>query len=120
MPEKRPTSVGEYIASFPQETQILLRELRKAIQAAAPKAEEVISYGMPAYKQNRILVYFAGHKDHIGFYPTPSGILHFKKDIEKYKWSKGAVQFPVTEKLPLSLIKRIVRFRLLEDSVIPA
>ncbi len=111
-----PSSVDEYIGSFPKETRILLSELRKAIKAAAPKAEEVISYNMPAYKQNGILVYFAGHKKHIGFYPTASGILNFRKEIEKYNSSKGAIQFPITEKLPLSLIKQIVKFRLLEDS----
>jgi uncharacterized protein YdhG (YjbR/CyaY superfamily) len=110
-----PSSVDEYIASFPKETQILLNEIRKAIKAAAPKAEEVISYNMPAYKQNGILVYFAGYKKHIGFYPTTSGVLNFRKEIEKYNCSKGAIQFPTTEKLPLSLIKQIVKFRLLED-----
>src|SRR5579863_6432559 len=109
-----PRSVDEYIASFPKETQRLLSELRKTIKAAAPNAEEVISYQMPAYKQKGILVYFAGYKNHIGFYPTASGILNFKKEIEKYTWSKGAVQFPLTEKLPVTLIAQIVKFRVLE------
>jgi uncharacterized protein YdhG (YjbR/CyaY superfamily) len=109
-------SVDEYIASFPKETQRLLSELRKTIKAAAPEAEEVISYNMPAYKQNGILVFFAGYKNHIGFYPTASGILNFRKEIEKYTWSKGAVQFPITDKLPVTLIRQIVKFRVLEDS----
>jgi uncharacterized protein YdhG (YjbR/CyaY superfamily) len=111
-----PLSVDGYISSFPQEVKIMLNELRKTIRAAAPEAEEVISYNMPAYKLKGILVYFAGYKKHVGFYPTASGIANFRKEIENYKWSKGAIQFPINEKLPLSLIKRIVKFRLLQDS----
>jgi uncharacterized protein YdhG (YjbR/CyaY superfamily) len=111
-----PLSVDGYISSFPPEVKILLNELRKTIRAAAPNAEEVISYNMPAYKQKGILVYFAGYKKHVGFYPTASGIANFRKEIENYKWSKGAIQFPINEKLPLPLIKRIVKFRLLQDS----
>jgi uncharacterized protein YdhG (YjbR/CyaY superfamily) len=111
-----PLSVDGYISSFPQEVKILLNELRKTIRAAAPEAEEVISYNMPAYKLKGILVYFAGYKNHVGFYPTASGIANFRKEIENYKWSKGAIQFPINEKLPLHLIERIVKFRLLQDS----
>jgi uncharacterized protein YdhG (YjbR/CyaY superfamily) len=112
----KPLSVDEYIGSFPKATQRLLGELRKVIKAAAPEAEEVISYSMPAYKQNGILVYFAGCKNHIGFYPTASGIVNFRKEIEKYTWSKGAIQFPISQKLPLGLIRQIVKFRVMEDS----
>src|SRR5580700_5482726 len=111
-----PLSVDGYISSFPPEVKILLKELRKTIRAAAPNAEEVISYNMPEYKLKGILVYFAGYKKHVGFYPTASGIANFRKEIENYKWSKGAIQFPINEKLPLPLIKRIVKFRLLQDS----
>jgi uncharacterized protein YdhG (YjbR/CyaY superfamily) len=113
----KPMSVDEYIGSFPREMQRLLGELRKVIKAAAPESEEVISYSMPAYKQNGILVYFAGHKNHVGFYPTASGILNFRKEIEKYTWSKGAIQFPISQKLPLGLIRQIVKFRIMEDSL---
>jgi uncharacterized protein YdhG (YjbR/CyaY superfamily) len=113
----KPLSVDEYIGSFPKATQRLLGELRKVIKAAAPEAEEVVSYSMPAYKQNGILVYFAGCKNHIGFYPTASGIINFSKEIEKYTWSKGAIQFPISQKLPLGLIRQIVKFRVMEDSV---
>ena len=111
-----PLSVDGYISSFPPEVKILLNELRKTIRAAAPNAEEVISYNMPAYKLKGILVYFAGYEKHIGFYPTASGVAKFRKEIEDYKWSKGAIQFPINEKLPLPLIKRVVKFRLLQDS----
>jgi len=85
--------------------------LRATIKKAAPKAEEVISYGMPAYKQNGMLVYFAAYAKHIGFYPSSSGISAFKKEISVFKWSKGAVQFPLDKALPSSLITKIVKFR---------
>jgi len=86
--------------------------LRKTIKTAAPAAEEVISYNMPAIKQNGILVYYAAYKAHIGFYPTPSAIEAFKKELSKYESSKGAVRFPLDQPLPLSLITRIVKFRI--------
>lgn len=103
--------VDAYIASFPHETQQKLEQVRAVIKKAAPKAEEVISYGMPAYKQNGMLVYFAGYKSHIGFYPTPSGIEAFKKELSIYKGAKGSVQFPLDNALPLTLISKIVKFR---------
>ena len=104
--------IDDYIENFPSETQVLLQELRKIIKKAAPKAEEIISYKMPAYKQSGILVYFAGYKNHIGFYPTSSGIKNFNHEFGNYKWSKGAVQFPLNEKLPKTLISKIVKHRL--------
>lgn len=113
---EKPINVDEYISAFPVETKILLEQLRSTIKKAAPKAEEVISYGMPAYKINGMLVYFAGYKKHIGFYPTSSGIAHFKKDLSIYKGAKGSVQFPLDKKLPLALISKIVKFRLAENS----
>jgi uncharacterized protein YdhG (YjbR/CyaY superfamily) len=90
----------------------VLQELREIIRKAAPKAEEVISYKMPAYKLNGMLVYFAGYKNHVGFYPTSSGIKNFSDEFGDYKWSKGAVQFPLKEKLPKALITRIVKHRI--------
>lgn len=108
-------NVDEYIASFPAETQILLQKMRTIIKKAAPKAEECISYGMPAYKLNGALVYFAGYKKHIGFYPTGSGISNFKDEIAVYKNSKGAVQFPLDKPLPLQLISTITKFRVAEN-----
>ena len=108
-------NVDAYIATFPPETRVILEQVRTTIRKAAPKAEEVISYHMPAYKLNSVLVYFAGYKHHIGFYPTPSGIASFQKEIAAYKSSKGAIQFPITQKMPLALITKIVKFRLKED-----
>ncbi len=101
-----------YIAMFPEGTQKKLQQLRTIIKKAAPKAEEVISYNMPAYKQNGILVYFAGYENHVGFYPTSSPIEVFKQELAAYKTSKGAIQFPLNEALPVELIKRIVKFRI--------
>jgi len=105
--------VDSYIAGFPSATQKLLKQLRATIQKAAPLAEEVISYRMPAYKYHGVLVFFAGYEHHIGFYPTASGIENFKKEIAGFKSSKGAVQFPLNKPLPLSLVTAIVKFRVL-------
>ncbi len=111
----KPTSVDIYIEGFPKATQALLKQLRATIKKAAPNAEELISYQMPAYKYNGPLVYFAAYKNHIGFYPTPSGIEAFKKELLVYKGSKGAVQFPLDGKLPLDLITKIVKYRLKQN-----
>jgi len=105
-------SIDDYFAAFPAGTKAILKVLRKTIKTAAPAAEEVISYNMPAIKQNGILVYYAAYKAHIGFYPTPSAIEAFKKELSKYESSKGAVRFPLDQPLPLSLITRIVKFRI--------
>jgi uncharacterized protein YdhG (YjbR/CyaY superfamily) len=107
--------VDRYIQGFPEPVQVLLNELRSAIRAAAPKATEKISYRMPTFFLNGPLVYFAAYEKHIGFYPTASGIEAFKAEIAAFKNSKGAVQFPINEPLPLELIKRIVLFRLEEN-----
>jgi uncharacterized protein YdhG (YjbR/CyaY superfamily) len=104
-------NVDEYISQFPAEVQVSLNKLRKTIKAAATKAEEMISYQMPAYKYNGMLVYFAAYKNHIGFYPTGSGIEAFKKELSAYKGAKGAVQFPIDKPIPLALITKIVQFR---------
>ncbi len=108
-------SVDEYIANFPADIQDILQKLRKVIKEAAPGATEKISYQMPAYDLFGNLVYFAVHKKHIGFYPTPSAIEAFKKELSGYKGSKGAVQFPLGQPLPDDLIKRIVKFRVAEN-----
>ncbi len=112
----KPNSVNEYIESFPKATQTLLKQIRAAIKKAAPLAEEIISYQMPAYKNNGMLVYFAAYKNHIGFYPTASGIAAFKKELAIYKTSTGAVQFPIDAKLPLCLITKFVKYRVKENS----
>lgn len=110
------STVDEYIAGFPPEVKGKLQDLREAIMKAAPKAEEVISYNMPAYKFNGILVYFAAHKKHIGFYPGSGAITGiFKDSLSGYKTSKGTVQFPLDNPLPLPLIKKIVKFRIQEN-----
>jgi len=115
MQKKEIKTVEDYITGSPSNTQRLLRKVRATIQEAAPEAEEVISYGMPAYKLNGILVYFAAYKNHIGFYPTPKGIEAFKPELASYQWAKGSVQFPLDKPMPLKLIKRIVRFRVREN-----
>ena len=112
---QKPVDTDAYIAGYPKETQKNLKQLRATIKKAAPQAEEVISYGMPAYKWNGMLVYFAAYEKHIGFYPGSSGIAAFKKELASYKTSKGTVQFPVDEPVPLPLIARIVKFRLKEN-----
>ena len=108
-------NVDEYISMFPTNIQKSLNELRATIKEAAPNAEEVISYRMPAYKYHGMLVYFAAFKNHIGFYPRVSGIEAFKKELSIYKGAKGSVQFPIKEPLPLQLISRIVKFRVAEN-----
>lgn len=107
--------IDKYIAGFTKDKQKLLKQLRAAIRKAAPKAQEVISYGMPAFKQDGMLVYFAGWKDHIGFYPTSSGIKAFKKDLSGFKVSKGTVQFSLDKPLPTGLVTRIVKFKVKEN-----
>lgn len=104
--------VVNYIATFPPETQAKMKQLRACIMKAAPKAEECWSYQMPAYKQEGMLVYFAAYKNHIGFYPTSSGIINFQKEIAAYKNSKGAIQFPLDKPIPLGLITKIVKHRI--------
>jgi uncharacterized protein YdhG (YjbR/CyaY superfamily) len=112
---RRFATVDEYIAAFPIEVQARLQELRAAIQAAAPDAEERISYQMPAYYLKGNLVYFAAFQNHIGFYPTASGIAAFQQEFAGYVSSKGAVQFPLHKPLPLELVGRIVRYRVAEN-----
>jgi uncharacterized protein YdhG (YjbR/CyaY superfamily) len=109
------TNVDQYIAGFPIDTRMLLEQIRAIILQAAPEAEEVISYQMHAYRYHGILVYFAGYAKHIGFYPGPGGIAHFKEEISGYKNAKGSVQFPLDRPLPVRLIANMVAFRMEEN-----
>jgi uncharacterized protein YdhG (YjbR/CyaY superfamily) len=115
----KPATIGDYIAPFPKHTREMLQLLRMLIREVAPDAEEGISYGMPAFRQNGVLVYFAGYARHIGFYPTASGIEAFKSELSEYTWSKGAIQFPLDRPLPVELVRRIVAFRIGENLVKP-
>ena len=110
------STVDEYISSFAGRTKLLLEEMRAVIRQAAPAAEEVISYNMPAFKQHGVLVYFAGYGKHIGFYPTGSPLQVFKDELAAYKTSKGAIQFPLDKSIPKALVKKIVRYRIAEDT----
>jgi uncharacterized protein YdhG (YjbR/CyaY superfamily) len=105
----------DYAARFPADVQALLRKVRRTIRSAAPKATEVISYQMPAFRLNGMLVWFGAHANHIGFYPGASAIAAFKKDLVHFKSAKGSVQFPFDEPPPLSLITRIVEYRVREQ-----
>ena len=109
------TSIDEYIATFPKETQKILKEIRATIKAAAPEAEEKISYQMPTFFLKGNLVHFAAFKKHIGFYPTPSGIEAFKDELSVYEGAKGSVQFPIEKPMPLKLITKIVKYRVAEN-----
>ncbi len=108
-------SIDEYILKFPSEIQEILKMLRKIIKESAPDAEEKISYQMPTFVLHGNLVHFAAYKNHIGFYPTPSGINAFKHELSEYKGAKGSVQFPIEKPLPYELISRIVKFRVAEN-----
>jgi len=111
-------SVDQYINGFPVDTQSILREIRDIIKANAPGSREGISYGMPAYKSNgKPLVYFAGFKNHIGLYATPTGHEKFEAELKQYKHGKGSVQFPLDNPIPYDLIKRIVLFRFEENKI---
>jgi uncharacterized protein YdhG (YjbR/CyaY superfamily) len=116
MNKNTPKDMDDYIDRFPQEVQQLLTKMRRTIQKAAPKAKERISYGMPAFTLDGILAWFAAHKSHIGFYPHASGIVAFKKELSAYKMAKGSVQFPFDKPLPLTLVSRMVKFRVKENS----
>ncbi len=115
MSTQRNPEIDRYIADFPAPTQGLLEQMRHTILKAAPGAEEVIGYKMPAYRLHGVLVYFAGYKGHIGFYPSGSGIEAFKKELSVYKGAKGSVQFPLDQPLPIALITKIVKLRVKEN-----
>lgn len=111
-----PADVDAYIAGFPPATQDCLQEVRRAIALAAPEATECISYGMPAFRQGRILVYFAGYARHVGFYPSGTGIAAFAHRFEGLVHSKGAVQFPLEAPMPVELVREITAFRVEEET----
>jgi uncharacterized protein YdhG (YjbR/CyaY superfamily) len=110
------TTIDGYIANAPETVRELLEEVRAAIRKAAPDAEETIKYGIPTFTLNGNLVHFGAFKNHIGFYPAPQGLEEFKKELSHYKGSKGAVQFPLNEPMPLALIAKIVKFRVKKNA----
>ena len=107
----KPNSIQEYLSWFPPEIQAKLQQMREILRQAVPKAEEVISYHMPAFKTSEVLVYYAAAKSHLGYYPTSSGVINFKEELSGYVTSKGAIQFPYDEDLPVQLIGEIAQFR---------
>ena len=112
---KQFATIDEYIGTFPKEVQSRLKKVRQTIRKAAPQAVEAISYQMPTFKLNgRNLVHFAGYKSHIGFYPVPSGVAAFKKELSRFVQGKGSVQFPLDQPLPYELVGKIVAFRVKE------
>jgi uncharacterized protein YdhG (YjbR/CyaY superfamily) len=113
--QTKPGTVDEYIAGFPREVQQILEKIRATVRRAAPGAEETISYRIPSYTLKGKLVYFAGFKKHIGFYPRVTGISKFKRELSKYEGAKGSVKFPLEMPVPLSLIRKIVKFRVKEN-----
>lgn len=117
MPTKkaRPKSITEYINAAPKEAQKKLREIRACIRKSAPGATESLKWGMPAFSHRRILVTFAAHKSHVGFYPTPSAVSAFAKELSKFATAKGSIQFPLEKPLPLPLIRKITAFRVRES-----
>ena len=110
----KPSTIDEYIRTFPPDVRTKLSDLRATIHRAAPDAVEKISYRMPTFFQKTNLVHFAAYEHHIGFYPTPSAIAALEADLTDYVTSKGAVQFPIDEPLPLKLVSRVVKFRVAE------
>ena len=108
-------TIDEYVIKFPPNVQNILQKIRQLIKDLAPKAKETISYQIPTFKLNGNLVHFAAYKNHIGFYPTPSAIKEFKKELSIYKLGKGTIQFPINQPIPYDLIKKIVKFRINEN-----
>ena len=113
--QSRSPKIDAYIAGFPEDVQQILEKIRTTIQKAAPNAEETINYGIPTFTLKGNLVHFAGFKKHIGFYPTPTGIEKFKKELSVYEGAKGSVQFPLNKPIPYGLISKIVKFRVKEN-----
>jgi uncharacterized protein YdhG (YjbR/CyaY superfamily) len=109
------SSIDEYIKSFPNDVQVILEKIRQTIRDSAPEAIETISYQMPTFKlRGKNLVHFAGYKNHVGFYPTPSGIVAFEKELSKYRTGKGTIQFKLDQPLPFDLIRKVVVARVKE------
>ncbi|NPV41119.1 MAG: hypothetical protein HPY72_07245 [Anaerolineae bacterium] len=108
-------TIDEYIAGFPEDVQVILKQMRAVIRTAAPDAEEKINYGIPTFFTTENLVHFAGYKHHVGFYPSPSGIEHFKRELANYELSRGTVRFPLDKPIPYDLVARITEFRVKES-----
>ncbi len=115
LPGTKPTTIDKYIAGFSIDVQLMLQQLRELIIKLAPEAIEIISYSMPAFKGNGRLVWFAGYKNHIGFYPGASTITAFQNELVTYKWAKGSVQFSLHHALPVTLIAKMVTFKMTEN-----
>jgi len=113
---KRPETIDEYIAAFPKNVQVLLKEMRTAIRSSAPGATEAISYQIPTFRLNGNLVHFGAFKNHIAFFPTSSGVKAFQKELSSFATSKGTVRFPLDKPLPIGLVKRIVKYRVKEQT----
>jgi uncharacterized protein YdhG (YjbR/CyaY superfamily) len=113
--QEAPQTIDAYIAGFPEDVQAILQQVRRTIHEAAPEATEAISYQMPTFKLHGNLVHFGAFKNHIGFYPVPSGMAAFEEELAAYKQGKGSVQFPLNKPMPLDLIRRIVEFRVQES-----
>jgi len=109
-----PVTIDQYIAAFPPDVQKILQQVRMTIGKAAPDAVEAMKYGIPTFVLGENLVHFGGFKTHVGFYPSPSGIAAFKKELSPYEGAKGSVKFPLDKGMPLALITRIVKFRVQE------
>ena len=110
-------NIDEYIAGFPDDVQVALKQVRAAVRKAAPKAEEAIKYAMPGFVLHSNLVFFSAFKKHIGFYSVPTGKAEFKKDFAPYKTGRGSIQFPLDEPMPLKLITKIVKYRVKQNIV---
>jgi uncharacterized protein YdhG (YjbR/CyaY superfamily) len=113
--KKTPQTIDEYMADFPAQTQAIMGQMRDLIHEIVPEATEKISYGMPTFVLGQNLVHFAAYEHHIGFYPTPSGISHFEKELKEYETSKGTVRFPLDKPIPYDLVRRITEFRAAEN-----
>jgi uncharacterized protein YdhG (YjbR/CyaY superfamily) len=114
--QKHVETIDEYISSYPENAQKTLRKFRQTIRESAPQAQEVISYKIPTFKLNGYLVHFGAFKDHIGFFPTSSGVSAFKKQLHKYKTAAGTIQFPYDKPIPYDLVRKIVKYRVKENS----
>jgi uncharacterized protein YdhG (YjbR/CyaY superfamily) len=116
MDSRKFKTVDEYFSVLPAKVKTHMKDMRVTIRKAAPQAEEVISYNMPAFKYQGMLVYYAAHTEHIGFYPVSSAIRAFEKDLIKYERSKGTIRFPLDKPIPINLVSKIVKFRVKENS----
>ncbi|TFG12600.1 MAG: hypothetical protein EU535_06050 [Promethearchaeota archaeon] len=114
-PKKQYKTIDEYIGTFPEKVQEILEKLRQTISKSAPNADETINYQIPTFKLNGNLVHFAAYKNHIGFYPTPSGIEAFKNELSSYEISKGSVKFPINKPIPFDLVTKIVEYRVKQN-----